>query len=318
MIWLIIDTVFIIVSLGSGVAAISLVSWLNKRFTAPFLSTYLYFIILVIIYGIYGIVNTYFVKSFISELIIPEQTAKILINFLPFIGLPVLITAWFMFIKLCYEFVERKMSNISAIIFFGVNVIGILLFVFQTSQYNNSDDFLVLSDYLKLGFTALTVISFSTAYIVLFTGMLKAKHKQKRRLYFGFAFISLFFNLITVIAFYFSDVNELLTKLSFVAFFIGQVPPVLFLYKFMNKEFATSNNTAIESVKINMITNYELSAREWQIVEHICKGYTNSQISDKLFISLQTVKDHVSRVYRKTGVKNRVQLVNKTGMLNNS
>jgi len=42
----------------------------------------------------------------------------------------------------------------------------------------------------------------------------------------------------------------------------------------------------------------------------ICKGNSNQDISDSLFISLQTVKDHIHRIYLKTGVKNRVQLTN--------
>ena len=42
----------------------------------------------------------------------------------------------------------------------------------------------------------------------------------------------------------------------------------------------------------------------------ICSGKTNQQIADDLFISLQTVKDHIHHIYLKTGVKNRVQLTN--------
>jgi len=36
----------------------------------------------------------------------------------------------------------------------------------------------------------------------------------------------------------------------------------------------------------------------------------NKEISDTLFISLQTVKDHIYRIFQKTDVKNRVQLIN--------
>jgi DNA-binding CsgD family transcriptional regulator len=40
---------------------------------------------------------------------------------------------------------------------------------------------------------------------------------------------------------------------------------------------------------------------------------TNQEISDSLFISVQTVKDHIYRIFLKTGVKNRVQLTNLLG-----
>ncbi|MBN2634836.1 MAG: response regulator transcription factor [Prolixibacteraceae bacterium] len=55
---------------------------------------------------------------------------------------------------------------------------------------------------------------------------------------------------------------------------------------------------------------YEISKREAEIVLEICTGKTNKAISEKLFITLQTVKDHTHRIYTKTGVRSRVQLAN--------
>jgi DNA-binding CsgD family transcriptional regulator len=57
-----------------------------------------------------------------------------------------------------------------------------------------------------------------------------------------------------------------------------------------------------------LFDSYGISPRERDIVRLICSGRTNRQIADELFISLQTVKDHAYRIFRKTGVKNRVQL----------
>ena len=63
---------------------------------------------------------------------------------------------------------------------------------------------------------------------------------------------------------------------------------------------------------------FEISKREAEIIWEICSGKTNKAISEKLFITLQTVKDHTHRIYTKTGVKSRVQLANlvreKTGI----
>ncbi len=55
---------------------------------------------------------------------------------------------------------------------------------------------------------------------------------------------------------------------------------------------------------------YEVSPRESEIIWEICNGLSNKEISEKLFISLQTVKDHTHRIYIKTNVKSRVQLIN--------
>jgi DNA-binding NarL/FixJ family response regulator len=54
---------------------------------------------------------------------------------------------------------------------------------------------------------------------------------------------------------------------------------------------------------------FEVSPRETDIVREICNGLSNKEISEKLFISLQTVKDHTHRIYTKINVKSRVQLI---------
>ena len=51
-----------------------------------------------------------------------------------------------------------------------------------------------------------------------------------------------------------------------------------------------------------------LAKREREIVSHICQGYRNKEIAQKLNISEQTVKSHCTRIYRKLGVSDRLQL----------
>ncbi|MGK7345991.1 MAG: helix-turn-helix transcriptional regulator [Candidatus Nitrospinota bacterium M3_3B_026] len=52
-----------------------------------------------------------------------------------------------------------------------------------------------------------------------------------------------------------------------------------------------------------------LSAREREIVEMVRAGFDNAAISERLGISTATVKQHLKAVYRKTGVKSRVELI---------
>jgi len=51
-----------------------------------------------------------------------------------------------------------------------------------------------------------------------------------------------------------------------------------------------------------------LSARETEVTILALRGKTNGQIRDTLFISLSTVKTHMSRILRKTGTKTRSEL----------
>lgn len=50
-----------------------------------------------------------------------------------------------------------------------------------------------------------------------------------------------------------------------------------------------------------------LTARELEILHLIAKGYSNQEIADELFITLKTVKTHVSNVLSKLGVDDRTQ-----------
>jgi len=58
------------------------------------------------------------------------------------------------------------------------------------------------------------------------------------------------------------------------------------------------------------LERYGITPREREIIELICAGSTNQEIAEKLFISVATVKDHNYNVFRKTGVRNRVELAN--------
>jgi DNA-binding NarL/FixJ family response regulator len=49
-----------------------------------------------------------------------------------------------------------------------------------------------------------------------------------------------------------------------------------------------------------------LSPRERDVLKLIAKGLTNHQIADQLFIAEQTVRNHVSIIYSKLGVHNRI------------
>jgi DNA-binding NarL/FixJ family response regulator len=51
-----------------------------------------------------------------------------------------------------------------------------------------------------------------------------------------------------------------------------------------------------------------LSERETEVVQTIAKGRTNQEIADELFISLGTVKSHLTTIQYKLGVRNRVEI----------
>jgi DNA-binding CsgD family transcriptional regulator len=53
-----------------------------------------------------------------------------------------------------------------------------------------------------------------------------------------------------------------------------------------------------------------LSDRELDIMELTAKGLTYKQIADKLYISPKTVRTHLSNIYKKLKVNNKVAAIN--------
>ena len=53
----------------------------------------------------------------------------------------------------------------------------------------------------------------------------------------------------------------------------------------------------------------DLSERETEVLEALCQGMSNKEISEVMFVSAETVKSHVSTVISKLGVKDRTQAV---------
>ncbi len=60
-----------------------------------------------------------------------------------------------------------------------------------------------------------------------------------------------------------------------------------------------------------IVTAYELSGREQEIVQLIARGFPTNDIASTLFLSPHTVRDHVKAIFEKVGVSSRGELVAK-------
>ncbi|TXJ49739.1 helix-turn-helix domain-containing protein [Brachyspira aalborgi] len=74
------------------------------------------------------------------------------------------------------------------------------------------------------------------------------------------------------------------------------------------KNIENENNAIKKELKEEIIN---LTKREKQILSYLLSGKTNKEVALILDISLNTVNNHVANIYDKSGVKNRVELVNK-------
>ncbi len=68
---------------------------------------------------------------------------------------------------------------------------------------------------------------------------------------------------------------------------------------------------AAEETLKRTIERYKLTNREAEILELLEAGLSNQDISNRLYVSLPTLKRHISNIYKKFDVKNRFQLSKK-------
>jgi DNA-binding NarL/FixJ family response regulator len=53
----------------------------------------------------------------------------------------------------------------------------------------------------------------------------------------------------------------------------------------------------------------QLTRRELEVLQLFAEGYNNSEIADKLFLSVRTIESHKNHILQKTNMKNSVELI---------
>jgi len=81
------------------------------------------------------------------------------------------------------------------------------------------------------------------------------------------------------------------------------------LYKlFEMKKFKNKNRNNKSENLVSKCKNYNITKRELDVIKLIILGKSNSQISEELYISINTVKKHLNHIYNKTQANNRTEL----------
>ncbi len=75
------------------------------------------------------------------------------------------------------------------------------------------------------------------------------------------------------------------------------------------EKYTLGLETTIEKLTMTeAIIKFELSKREAMVLRELMTGKDNNVICEELFITTNTLKKHILNIYRKLGIKNRVQL----------
>jgi DNA-binding CsgD family transcriptional regulator len=301
MVKYVITLVFVLsAALASGSIVIS--SRLRSRYKPEIFGTLIYYQIFYFTYGFYAIWGQIILYSFLSPFLTVELLNKAN-NILVLIGTPFVIFTWLMLIRLTRELSGREIRTpflllYVFLIFLLVSGTGYLM-----SRYEQADLFTVI----KYCFVLLNFIFTITGFVYLLSYKKRRAILRKRdmkNIAMGLLMLVFLQN-----AFLIDYQDNTYIALGFILLFFmgGAFIPLYIQYQ---SDLSVLHTTKEEKITFDLLcSKYDISPREKEIMREICTGLSNQQIADKLFITLQTVKDHTSRIYYKTNCTSRAQLI---------
>jgi DNA-binding CsgD family transcriptional regulator len=296
-------------------AAISISYGLQKRYRIASLSSYLYFQVFITVFGVYGLIGQVIARKILEQRAASYQTIESIGHFFGFLGLPFLILAWFMFLRLCWEITGEALSRRILLVYFLLLVIvflgyGAVILLANLSPFGDRQ-YALMSMAQAYAYAGIEAIVLAWGLSRLFRGAKRGDDPTKRR-------SVRFFGLIWLVAYSLSLVFYLGSRrLGFSAvfavlvFFGSNLAPLLYWRTYLRKHAVILPFRNVPSQDLSrFLADFKISKREEEVIRELCAGKSNKEIGQALFISLQTVKDHIYRVYQKTNVRNRVQLIN--------
>lgn len=294
-----------------GFYGIVLLHQLRNRYKHEFLNSFFYYQILSILFGLYGIIGNLILREFLPKFDVKIAGIEVISHFFSLVGLPFIIAGWFMLLKTTAEICHKKTSQLIAILYFFLTTSAILFYGFYILKISGANDLLLqtIRKNAFLGFVFVEILVIGYIVFFLIINAVKKHNKENSRYLYRFAAILAVITIFKSISLYFSNIHFSIGIYFLIMYFTGTIPLIFLTIKnIKEKEALVINSNHKEQ---NLFDEFKITPREKEIILEICKGKTNQQIADSLFITLQTVKDHTHNIYQKTGVKNRVQLSQK-------
>jgi DNA-binding CsgD family transcriptional regulator len=291
-----------LLSVAAASGSILITSKLRDIYKTGIFSTLLYCQTFYFTFGFYAIWGQVILITFLSPFITGDILDRT-INILILLGSPFVALTWFMLVRFARELTGRMTSNSTVFLYLLVTILlatGLGYILLKLSLFDTFEIIKYCFVLLNLGYFII-----SAAYL-LFNKQKKnlLRRNDIRNIAFGILILMLLQNILLI--FYNGNVYIALAFIN--VFFIGGTFIPLYI-RYM------SDLSVLQPVPEGRISfdslciKYDISPREKDIIREICNGLSNQQIADKLFISLQTVKDHTSRIYSKINCSSRAQLI---------
>lgn len=77
----------------------------------------------------------------------------------------------------------------------------------------------------------------------------------------------------------------------------------------VGKREAVQERETLEDRCARIAATHQLSAREAEVLVYLAQGHTRASIAKRLFVSENTIREHVKNIYKKLYIHSRQQLI---------
>ena len=268
---------------------------------------YFYFILIALVYGFVNWILPFITLSLIDAENAVDPTWSV--AFFVLFGVPLLLVKMYLLALMFQELLARK-SLLWLNKFSLVAGLGVLLLTLWSikSFYDGENTELVLNIIFGLGITAVLV-----EFLIIIHYLLAIKHSSKQVLgrfaiSFGLLFLGGYAVYVFIAYSYLLPLNRSIYALTPYLYFIIHGLPLIALWLHHQSQPQPLLNANTPKVA-RLIESGTLTPREADILKKIISGASNREIAEQSFISPHTVRNHIYNIYRKTGIKNRFQLL---------
>ncbi|MDQ1351797.1 MAG: hypothetical protein QG657_2102 [Acidobacteriota bacterium] len=306
--------VYYFLSLAASVIMIVISHRLLKKYGYKFLNFYFLYVVFYYVYGFLTFTSRLILSRIFIEAPDMLNTASQVIGAT---ALPVLFISLFFAMSWIRDLTGKRIPIRLKTIYWTVQSVLLAAFLYGVANLEKTNDFSLAGPI----FEVISTLEILIILIILIQTYLYARSQtdvNRKRLAMnlahmylaGFALMVVFGKFIRI-PFYIYP-GELFFQVAVtILFFSLNIPPLLYLYFFLKKHHGEWVTHGPEPARLrDFYTRYDITGREEEIIDLLMEGKTNEEIGDELFISTKTVKNNISTIYKKTGVKNRVQLSN--------
>lgn len=277
-----------------------------KKHRTGYLSAYFLYLVFFTAFGFFGYIMQVTAGEILKRDPGMSSTVMTLLRVLDLAAGPLIIIALYFLILFAWRLVGLEVPLWLTAGYFLVNLILVIL------------SGTVLAGWMKLfslhivpwgSVTALLTVCI--AWLPVLHGLKQVKNASWRIRVKGLAVLYL-----VILTFYFGlsffmRYHFYITLGYFSLHFVINLPPLFYLRNYLARSHTVpSPEYGDDDTLVRVFEERGLSGREREVVQLLIRGKSNKDIEGELYISINTVKNHISNIYRKFGVKNRLQLTN--------